>query len=107
MDNIENYRDALRAVQNKEIEQRKTIKKLLQDREELKKQLALYGVINWVACKDEIPLRRRVLMYMVKKNVKAIIIGGYTEENGWMSKGEKFTNNEITHWAELPKPPCL
>ena len=44
MDNIENYRDALRAVQNKEIEQRKTIKKLLQDREELKKQLALYGV---------------------------------------------------------------
>lgn len=69
--------------------------------------LSLSGVIHWVACKEEIPLRRRVLMYMVKKNVKAVIIGGYTEENGWMSKGEKFTNNEITHWAELPKPPCL
>lgn len=46
MDNIENYRDALRAVQKKEIEQRKTIKKLLQDREELKEQLALYGVVK-------------------------------------------------------------
>jgi predicted metal-binding protein len=45
MDNIENYKDALRAVQKKEIEQRKTIKKLLQDREELKKQLALYSVV--------------------------------------------------------------
>lgn len=44
MDNIENYKDALRSVQKKEIEQRKTIKKLLQDKEELKKQLALYIV---------------------------------------------------------------
>ncbi len=46
MDNIENYKDALRAVQKKEIEQRKTIKKLLQDREELKKQLALCGIVG-------------------------------------------------------------
>jgi hypothetical protein len=46
MDNIENYKDALRSVQKKEIEQRKTIKKLLQDREELKKQLALYSVVK-------------------------------------------------------------
>ena len=44
MENIENYKDALRAVQNKEIEQRKTIKKLLQERKELKKQLKLYDV---------------------------------------------------------------
>jgi len=43
MDNIENYKDALRSVQNKEIEQRKTIKKLLQDREELKKQLLYFN----------------------------------------------------------------
>ena len=46
MDNIENYKYALRAVQKKEIKQRKTIKKLLQDKEELKKQLLLHNVLQ-------------------------------------------------------------
>ena len=59
MDNIENYKDALRAVQKKEIEQRKTIKKLLQDREELKKQLALYGVVKSLPVNRETALKVR------------------------------------------------
>ena len=44
MENIQNYKDALASVSKKEMEQRKTIKRLLQEKEELKKQLALYGV---------------------------------------------------------------
>ena len=43
MSNIENYKSALESVSKKEMEQRKVIKKLLQDKEELKKQLDLYS----------------------------------------------------------------
>jgi len=45
MENIQNYKDALASVSKKEMEQRKTIKRLLQEKKELKKQLALYGVV--------------------------------------------------------------
>ena len=45
MENIQNYKDALASVSKKEMEQRKTIKRLLQENKELKKQLALYGVV--------------------------------------------------------------
>ena len=70
-------------------------------------QLDIPRVINWVACKREIPLNRRVLARLVFKNIETTIIAGYSENNGWMSKGEKFSQNQITHWAELPEPPCL
>ena len=56
MENIQNYKDALASVSKKEMEQRKTIKRLLQEKEELKKQLALHDVSNFV--KQE--LERRV-----------------------------------------------
>ena len=46
MENIQNYKDALASVSKKEMEQRKTIKRLLQEKEELKKQLALHAVID-------------------------------------------------------------
>ena len=75
MDNIENYKDAFRSVQNKEIEQRKNIKKLLQDREELKKQLILSGVsqqrellsqytefLNW-----KLPVEREIKLTEIKE----------------------------------------
>ena len=52
MENIQNYKDALASVSKKEMEQRKTIKRLLQEKEELKKQLALHDVSNYVICDD-------------------------------------------------------
>lgn len=66
-------------------------------------QLKACNIISWVDCKKEIPQNRRVLARLVLKNIKTTIIAGYSEENGWMSKGEKFTQNQITHWAELPE----
>ena|SRR5690606_18091366 len=59
--------------------------------------------IEWISCRKEIPLNRRVLAHLEMRNFKTTIIAGYSEENGWMSNGEKFTKSQITHWAELPK----
>ena len=46
MENIQNYKDALASVSKKEMEQRKTIKRLLQEKEELKKQCDTLVVSN-------------------------------------------------------------
>jgi len=62
------------------------------------------AVIRWVAVEDKLPPQKRVLIYMVFNHHKTIGIGGYDEDNGWMSRGEKVP---VTHWAELPPPPCV
>ena len=54
MEKIQNYKDALRSVTNKELEQRKTIKRLLQEKESLKKQLTLYGFVKRTLDRKEV-----------------------------------------------------
>ena len=61
MDNIENYKSALASVSKKEMEQRKVIKKLLQDKEELKKQLDLYSVVSSKTLSSRIANKRERL----------------------------------------------
>jgi hypothetical protein len=60
--------------------------------------------IQWVDSRKELPLNRRVLAFLVFMNIETTIIASFDEHNGWMSKGEKFTTNQITHWSELPNP---
>jgi hypothetical protein len=60
--------------------------------------------IQWVDSRKELPLNRRVLAFLVLKNIETTIIASFDEDNGWMSKGEKFTLNQIPLWAELPNP---
>lgn len=79
-------------------------KRLQNKVDKLKKQLRLHGVINWVAVKDKLPSHQTdVITYSKEFEIR----------NGrCMQKGTWFVNGysqlvEVTHWAELPKPPCL
>jgi len=71
MENIQNYKDALASVSKKEMEQRKTIKRLLQEKEELKKQLALYGVKDKVKFTLENWLFSNGIRYVSGHNYKS------------------------------------
>jgi hypothetical protein len=72
--------------------------------EGMKKQLILSGVINWVACKDSLPLV--VGFYTVYKPTKPYVLGLYFDSDKNF-RYDKQVHENITHWQELPKPPCL
>ena len=67
-----------------------------------KKQLILNGVINWVAVNKKLPKQTGdILIYVDGLGVRNAIFN-ITDNS--------FSFNSIykpTHWAELPKPPCL
>lgn len=89
MDNIENYKSALASVSKKEMEQRKIIKKLLQDKEELKKQLALYSVSN----------SKRINLMVFEENTRCYKLTNkeletYTKQ-GMIEKGDKHYKCEL------------
>jgi len=69
--------------------------------ERIVKLFSIPDVINWVACSDEMP----------PENIKIYIFGKgeiyeesiYTKKDGFEGR---FTD-DVTHWMEFPKPPCL
>ena len=71
---------------------------------EVKEQLHIPLVINWVAVEDELPSHQTDVMTYSKE---------FEVRNGrCMQKGTWFVDGyskrvDVTHWAELPKPPCL
>ncbi len=68
--------------------------------------LGLYNVISWVAIEDKMPESGQcVLIY--SKN-------GGVAEGAWLSAKGHFeqwrwncVQKGVTHWAELPEPPCV
>jgi len=67
--------------------------------------LGIYGVINWVAIEEKLPSTEGNFYLAWYDNCcisKAAWHGGsFTAvEQGW-------EDETPTHWAELPKPPCL
>jgi len=65
------------------------------------KALTLTDVINWVACKEAIP----------KENQKVLTYNQYRiMSNSWCKytdQDDEWFKNRFTHWAEIPKLPCL
>ena len=68
--------------------------------------LGLDNVISWVAVEKKMPESgERVLLYSPKSGVGEgawISAKGHFEQWRWNS-----IKNDVTHWAELPKPPCV
>jgi hypothetical protein len=68
----------------------------------LNKELILSGVINWVATNKKLPKQTGdILIYVDGLGVRNAIFN-ITDNS--------FSFNSVykpTHWAELPKPPCL
>jgi len=71
------------------------------------------NVINWVAITDngKLPEDQDV---NDEGNDSVLVYGKYGIQEGMYMNGEfykdyscKFTKNAVTHWAKLPKPPCL
>lgn len=66
------------------------------------KSLNLPIVVNWVACKDELPIDQT-------KQYLVIRCGEVNIETWHYRNGKGFWYNYlgITEWKELPEPPCL
>ena len=78
----------------------KDVKRHLQEIQ--KEQLRLHGVSNWVACKDALPKHETdVICYCLDFEVRV----GRKTGNYWFIDGYSLPQ-DITHWQELPKPPC-
>ena len=68
------------------------------------KQLILSGVINWVAVSERLPTEQTdVITYSKEFEVRN---GRCMQKGSWFVNGYSRLVN-VTHWAELPKPPCL
>jgi hypothetical protein len=65
-----------------------------------KKQLLLYNVINWVACKDIKPVDGKEYLISDGEDVTE---AQWYDDSKW--GGEPY--DSYTHYAEKPKPPCL
>ena len=61
------------------------------------------SVINWVACKDALPKHETdVICYCLDFEVRV----GRKTGDFWFIDGYSLPQ-DITHWQELPDPPCL
>ncbi|MCP4355239.1 MAG: DUF551 domain-containing protein [Proteobacteria bacterium] len=69
-----------------------------------KEQLILFGVINWVAIKDYLPTKDDD--YLVCED-GFVFDAGYSKEYKGFHDHITTRYKDVTHWAELPKPPCL
>lgn len=75
--------------------------------EDLVKNCFIPNVINWVACKDELPeISDWVLCCNTEDewtDFADIHHNGHGKKVFWNRECEVYP----THWAKLPKPPCL
>jgi len=74
---------------------------MTEENKNTEKQCDIHVVINWVDCKDKLPNDGYVLIYEKGIGVRVV---------HYESKKNEFWHNSFynpTHWAELPKPPCL
>jgi len=78
--------------------------KLQLEKNALKEQLILSGVINWVAIKDDLPTKDDD--YLVCED-GFVFDAGYSKEYKGFHDHITTRYKDVTHWAELPKPPCL
>ncbi len=70
-------------------------------KEKIKK---LCGFINWVDVKDKLPSHQTdVITYSKEFEIRN---GRCLKKGSWFVNGYNNVVN-VTHWAELPKPPCL
>jgi len=74
--------------------------------------LDLQNVTNWVAVKDKLPNHdQNVLVYNLNHIALGYVQNEYSHNPVKLEKREfKHCSGldwEITHWCELPKPPCL
>jgi hypothetical protein len=67
-------------------------------------QLSLGTVIYWVACKDLMPKERGA--YLINWDGTVIEAEFYPDKQLW-GDTEISVYKNVTHWAELPKPPCI
>jgi len=69
----------------------------------LVQNLTIPVVMDWVACKDRLPTKE--CSYIV--NWDGIILEAqfYCKEQMWGDYEVSIYKN-VTHWMELPKPPC-
>ena len=66
------------------------------------KNLPIHVVSNWVACKDALPKQETdVICYCLDFEVRV----GRKTGDYWFIDGYSLPQ-DITHWKELPKPPC-
>tara|TARA_R110002012_G_C11266734_1_gene568864 strand:+ start:300 stop:566 length:267 start_codon:yes stop_codon:yes gene_type:complete len=75
------------------------------------KALIIQRVINWVAFDNKKPVLGKAVLILLKSGYMTV---GYRTKDAsgflWQLFGDigcHFENEEITYWAELPKPPCL
>ena len=73
-------------------------------------KLSIHGVINWVAVSEKLPTRMDEDYLVVVKNknkpngIYLEDIGNFSSDGIWIKAN---TWEDVTHWRELPKPPCL
>ena len=67
-----------------------------------KELLDLFSVINWVSVKDKLPPNENK-RYLTYKNNEMVFQNWYYV-NG---SGYWYDYLGVTHWCEIPKPPCL
>ena len=73
-------------------------------KKEKEKQCAIDGVIHWVSMSESEPPPKKARYLVCKED-------GEMEFQNWYcpnGRGWWYNNiTEITHWAEIPKPPCV
>ena len=69
----------------------------------LVENLYLSGVSNWVMCKDKLPLVSGD--YLVSEDGSVFEACYYKDKNIW-GDYEVTKYKDVTHWMQLPKPPC-
>ena len=67
-----------------------------------KEILNLFSVINWVSVKDKLP-PNKTKRYLTYKNNEMVFQNWYYV-NG---SGYWYDYLNVTHWCEIPEPPCL
>ena len=67
-----------------------------------KKQCAIHGVIHWVAVKKEQP-PNETKRYLTFKDGEMVF------QNWYYVNGNGYWHDylDVTHWANIPKPPCV
>jgi hypothetical protein len=68
------------------------------------KLLGIVGVMQWVVCKEDLPKKEG--NYLINWDGVVLEAEFYKEDKIWISE-EGMLYKNVTHWAHLPKPPCL
>ena len=73
-----------------------------------KEQLALASVIHWVAVEDRLPEEHQDVMVYYYSNRKSKFFPNlqFMKQSSYYN-GRFECDEEVTHWGELPEPPCV